>query len=135
MAACLMVRREAIEGVGLLDERFFMFFEDVDWCYRIKQRGWKIYFTPEAKVIHLGAQSVSSIWHIMGCEYRKSAYRYFRKHERGSIALAIFRVGLLIETAISILPYEVRSLSRENRELRSRAIQSRISLIKTLWHE
>jgi N-acetylglucosaminyl-diphospho-decaprenol L-rhamnosyltransferase len=54
MGAALLVRRKAIEQVGALDERFFLFSEEVDWCYRFRQAGWKVIFTPAAKVVHVG---------------------------------------------------------------------------------
>lgn len=50
--SCMMVRRQAIDGVGLLDEDIFMFGEDIDWCWRIKEAGWKVYYVPEAVVCH-----------------------------------------------------------------------------------
>lgn len=54
MGAALLVRREAIDEVGGLDERFFLFSEEVDWCYRFRQAGWKVIFTPTAEVVHVG---------------------------------------------------------------------------------
>lgn len=53
LGACLMVRREAITDVGLMDERFFMYFEDVDWCYRMKQHGWRVVYVPDARMTHV----------------------------------------------------------------------------------
>jgi GT2 family glycosyltransferase len=52
-----LVRREAIEQVGLMDERFFFYGDDPDWCWRFKKTGWKIIFTPEPQIIHYGGQS------------------------------------------------------------------------------
>ncbi len=57
MGAALLVRREAIEQVGALDERFFLFSEEVDWCYRFREAGWKVIFTPTAEVMHVGGAS------------------------------------------------------------------------------
>lgn len=57
MGAALLVRREAIAEVGELDERFFLFSEEVDWCYRFRQAGWKVIFTPAAEVVHVGGAS------------------------------------------------------------------------------
>ena len=79
--ACMLVRKEAVDSVGLLDERFFMYFEDVDWCYRIKKAGWKIWYIGEVEVIHGWAQS-ALIQGIVKSEsmLHRSRYLYFRKH-------------------------------------------------------
>jgi GT2 family glycosyltransferase len=55
--ACFFVKREVIDQVGLLDERYFMYAEDLDWCMRIKKSGWKIYFYPDATVMHFKKKS------------------------------------------------------------------------------
>jgi hypothetical protein len=52
--ACLFVRREAVEAVGLFDEGYFMFSEETDWCYRFRQAGWAVVFLPEAECVHVG---------------------------------------------------------------------------------
>lgn len=61
MGAALMVRRSVVPQVGALDESFFMFYEEVDWCYRIKQAGWRITFVPDATITHLGARSAEQL--------------------------------------------------------------------------
>jgi GT2 family glycosyltransferase len=53
----MLVRKEAIDQVGLMDERFFMYAEETDWCYRFKARAWKNRFTPDAEIIHIGGAS------------------------------------------------------------------------------
>jgi N-acetylglucosaminyl-diphospho-decaprenol L-rhamnosyltransferase len=53
----LLVRREAVDAVGLFDESFFMFSEETDWCYRFRAAGWKILFFPGAEVVHVGGAS------------------------------------------------------------------------------
>jgi GT2 family glycosyltransferase len=79
--ACLMVRRKIIEEIGYLDEKFFMYWEDADLCYRIKQRGWRIYCVPQAKVIHYeGKSSHTKLSNRLIIEFNKSVYRYYRKH-------------------------------------------------------
>lgn len=59
LGAGMMVRREVMEGVGLIDESFFIMLEETDWCYRIKEDGWKIYWIPDGQIIHYGQQTVS----------------------------------------------------------------------------
>ena len=57
MGAVMLVRREAIAEVGPLDDSFFLFSEEVDWCYRFAQAGWEVVFTPEAEAVHVGGAS------------------------------------------------------------------------------
>lgn len=78
--ACLMVRKEAIEKVELLDEKMFMYFEDNDWCWRFKKAGWKVYVTPKAKVIHHSGASLRKASKRIILDYRKSQYRLYKKH-------------------------------------------------------
>jgi GT2 family glycosyltransferase len=75
--ACLLVRREAADAVGLFDERFFMFSEEVDWCYRFRSAGWKVLFFPGSEVVHVGGASHG------GRLYRENLrghLRFFAKH-------------------------------------------------------
>ena len=53
MGACMLVRREAVDEVGPLDENFFLFSEETDWCYRFRRAGWKVVFFPDAEVVHV----------------------------------------------------------------------------------
>jgi len=55
--ACLLVRRDAADEVGLFDEDFFMFSEETDWCYRFRQAGWRVFFFPGAEAMHVGGAS------------------------------------------------------------------------------
>jgi N-acetylglucosaminyl-diphospho-decaprenol L-rhamnosyltransferase len=55
--ACLLARRSAVEQVGVLDASFFMNSEEVDWCYRMRQQGWAVWYTPDASIIHIGGAS------------------------------------------------------------------------------
>ena len=78
--ACLVVRRTAWEQVGLLDERFFLFWEDADWCVRFRQAGWGVYYVPTASGTHF--VGVSRAGRRVGSvlDFHVSAYRYYRKH-------------------------------------------------------
>ena len=102
--ACMMVRREAIQDVGEWDERYFLHCEDLDWCMRFRQKGWKILFVPSARVTHaLGVSSRSRPifveWHK-----HKGMIRFYRKFFRrqypgvlmGLVALGVWlRFGLV----------------------------------------
>ena len=81
LGACLFVRREAIDDVGLLDEGYFLYVEDIDWCYRMHQKGWGVYWVPDAEIIHhhVAASDRRLLsWHSW--VHLRSMVRYFRKH-------------------------------------------------------
>ena len=78
--ACMMVRREAIEQVGMLDERFFMYWEDADWCRRMWEKGWKVVYYPKAPVVHhVGASSEHRVLRST-YDFHKSAYLLYEKY-------------------------------------------------------
>jgi len=100
LGATLIVRREAIEQVGLLDERFFMYCEEIDWCLRIKAAGWSIWCVPEAQVVHHVAQSTRQFRDEMFVALWKSRYQLFEKHYSRLfqwMARRIVRLGLWAE--------------------------------------
>ena len=81
--ACMMVRRTAMEQVGLLDPGYFFMWEDADWCFRMKQAGWKVYCLHEANVVHGEGGSRSGDWHALWLAtvaFHRGVYRYYRKH-------------------------------------------------------
>jgi GT2 family glycosyltransferase len=80
MGAVLLARRAAIEGVGGFDEDFFMFSEEVDLCYRLREHGWKVVFTPEAEFVHVGGASTSPAWGPMFREQLRGHLRFLEKH-------------------------------------------------------
>ncbi len=78
--ACLLVRRADAEAVGLLDERFFMYTEDVDFCASIRARGRKVLFTPDVEVIHLRGRSAATASAATRQAYERSHLAFYRKH-------------------------------------------------------
>jgi hypothetical protein len=80
MGACMLVRREAADTVGLFDEDFFMFSEETDWCYRFRQAGWKVLFFPGAEFVHVGGASTSQNWGPMYREQLRGHLRFLAKH-------------------------------------------------------
>jgi GT2 family glycosyltransferase len=83
----MLVRREAIDQVGAMDERFFMYAEETDWCYRIKKSGWRIMFTPAAAIVHLGGQSTAKRPVAMIIQLRLSILKFVRKHSGWAVQL------------------------------------------------
>jgi GT2 family glycosyltransferase len=110
--ACLLVRRQVIEDVGLFDEGFFMLFEEVDWCYRIKQKGWQIWFTPKAQVIHHYGQSIKQVKVKMILSSHKGLYRFWRKHYRGKrwYLDGVAWTGLMSLACVRVLSYQIKGL-------------------------
>lgn len=78
--AFMMVRREAIEKVGLLDEDFFMYGEDIDWCYRIKEAGYKVIYYPKVKTIHYKGQSSKKKRLKTIYEFHRAMILFYNKH-------------------------------------------------------
>jgi N-acetylglucosaminyl-diphospho-decaprenol L-rhamnosyltransferase len=78
--ACLLVRRAEADAVGLLDERYFMYTEDVDFCAAIRARGGRILFTPAVEVVHLRGRSAASAPAATRAAYRRSHLAFYRKH-------------------------------------------------------
>ncbi|HZT45912.1 MAG TPA: glycosyltransferase family 2 protein [Gaiellaceae bacterium] len=77
MGPCFLVRREAADAVGLFDESFFMFWEETDWLYRFHRAGWKVWFLPEAEVVHVGGATHGG---RMFGENVKALVQFFAKH-------------------------------------------------------
>ena len=81
IGACMMVRREAIVAVGLMDDGYQLYFEDQDWCYRMWQAGWRVAYVPEAQMIHHHQRdSARSLFSRSTRIHVQSMIRYFRKH-------------------------------------------------------
>lgn len=79
MGAALMLRREALDAVGLLDERFFLYFEEVDLCRRLTRAGWPLWYNPAAEVVHRGGESTAQAGARSLFYYFQSQFRYFEK--------------------------------------------------------
>jgi GT2 family glycosyltransferase len=80
MGTFLLIPRRALEEVGLLDERFPIFFNEVDWCYRARQKEWKILFSPAVEVVHYGGGSTRQVSARMAWESRRGLLDFYRKH-------------------------------------------------------
>jgi hypothetical protein len=79
IGACMMVRRQAVEQVGLLDESYFLFLEETEWCYRMKRAGWKIFHVPRVRIFHFQGKSAGKDEKRAKVEYHRSRYLFFKK--------------------------------------------------------
>lgn len=78
--ACMFARKSAVDQVGLLDERFFMYGEDLDWCLRISQAGWKIYYVPQAQIVHYFGSGSRQRRLKSTLNFYQAMYLFHRKH-------------------------------------------------------
>jgi GT2 family glycosyltransferase len=78
--ACLLVRRTDAETAGLMDERYFMYLEDVDFCAAIRAGGRRIFFTPSVEIVHLRGRSAARAPSAASAAYRRSQLAFYRKH-------------------------------------------------------
>ncbi len=104
--AALVLRRKTLNQVGLLDEDYFMYTEEVDLCFRIRQAGWCIYWIPQAAIVHYGGQSTQQVAPEMFLRLYESKLLYLRKHyghSAGRVYKAILLLASLCRISLSPL--------------------------------
>jgi GT2 family glycosyltransferase len=119
--SALMVRREAIEKVGGLDEAFFMYFEEADWCYRIRKAGGEVHYWPVGKVVHYGGDAFAHFDERRLVYYHRSLLRFFKKHYSTKRAIGLKAIlGLRSMLRLLLwLTIAVMSPSRRNQAVSS----------------
>jgi GT2 family glycosyltransferase len=100
--ACMIIRREALDRVGLLDEEYFMYSEEVDLCTRLTQSGWHLYWVPSAEVIHFGGQSTQQVAEEMFLRLYQGKIMYFRKHQ-SNLAVMVYKFILCIAALVRLV--------------------------------
>ncbi|UCE17513.1 MAG: glycosyltransferase [Gemmatimonadota bacterium] len=104
--SCMFLRREVIDDVGLLDEDFFMFGEDLDWCYRIKRRGWKIYYVPTTQIVHYKGESIRRSEVNSLFAFYNAMYIFVQKHMRRRYLIPFkwfITLGIILKATFSIV--------------------------------
>ncbi|MFN2188019.1 MAG: glycosyltransferase family 2 protein, partial [Candidatus Promineifilaceae bacterium] len=130
VGACLMTRQEVIDQVGLLDEDYFMYSEELDWCRRVKEGGWRIVYFPKAEVLHHVGKSSEQAVMERHVNYQRAKLRYFRKFHGWTPAFFL-RIVLLMNYAIQIIIEGVKGLFGHKRPLRWQRIRAYCSVLRS----
>ncbi len=132
IGACMMIRKEAIDEVGVFDENYFFFLEETDWCYRMHKKGWKVFHVPDATVFHLSGHSKKKEPWRSQIEYCRSLYKYFKKN-KSTVSYIIIRIlkpcKIFVNFILNILENLITLFQKES---------SRARLLKyyklLIWH-
>ncbi len=119
VGACLLLRREALDDVGLLDDRFFMYSEELDWCYRAKKLGWEVAYVPKAQVIHYMGRSSEQVLPLRHIQFQRSKVLFFKKHH-GRWRGETLRLFLLVTYVWQMIVEALKWLAGHRRPLRYR---------------
>jgi N-acetylglucosaminyl-diphospho-decaprenol L-rhamnosyltransferase len=128
--SAMFVRRELYEQVGGFDEQFFMYSEELDWCYRAKQAGWQIVYLPTAEVIHHESKSAEQALAQRDIYFHSSKIRFFRKY-RGALVAEILRAFLLAMFAFQIVEESVKWVLGHKRALRAARAKAYWQVLKS----
>jgi GT2 family glycosyltransferase len=125
----MLVRREAIAQVGLLDEAYFVYSEETDWCYRFARAGWRRVFIPSAQVLHLdgGRKSTSQVSTKMFVQMQKSSMIYHRKN-LGFTAWALVKGIYIASNAVRMVLWFTSSIINRDLQSRKKSVAARAAL-------
>ncbi len=126
-----LVRKQAIDKVGLMDERYFVYGDDPDWCYRFKKAGWKVMFSPEGRIIHYGGQTTSQKARAFRLQLEGSKLIFMKLHRsRAAFPLACLMVALFFLLRV---PYWFAvGLAKKNQ--RPKAVEQAITYLIGCWY-
>jgi len=104
--SCMLLRASAVQDVGVLDERFFLYEEDRDWCLRATERGWDVFFLPEISVLHIGGYSTDPQYLRYLSVSIQSCLAFYEKH-RGKMVRDLLRVAFSLVAMLNLLRWSV----------------------------
>lgn len=130
VGAAMLVRRAVYDQIGGLDERFFMYSEELDWCYRAKQAGWRVVYFPRAQVRHYEGKSSEQVLAQRDIYFHSSKVRYFKKHH-GVLKGELLRWFLLGMFAYQWLDEGAKWLMGHKRTLRAERVRAYGQVIKS----
>jgi len=110
--SCMLLRREVVDQIGYLDERFFAYQEDADFCFQARQAGWKVYYVPTAQITHYGGQGGSRVQPYRSIfEWHRSYWLYYRKNLAANYFFLLnwlYYLAMLVKLALALLSNLVR---------------------------
>lgn len=113
MGAFMMIPRTVIDKVGMLDEEFFMYGEDIDWCYRIKEAGYKIMYYPKEKIIHYKGSSSKKKKAKTTYEFHRAMILFYRKHYNDKYNIFI-KILVYIGVALRMILSMIKNLFKRS---------------------
>lgn len=128
--ACIMAPRQVVSQVGGLDEEYFMYSEELDWCRRIKSQGWRIVYFPEAKVVHHVGKSSEQAVTARHINFQRAKLRYTRKYH-GAGRAALLRLYLLAGYAGQLGVEAIKGLAGHRRDLRWQRVKSYYEVLRS----
>jgi GT2 family glycosyltransferase len=131
--ACLLARRKAIDAVGLLDEDFFMYSEETDWCFRMAKSGWEVCYLADAEVTHLGGGSSQRASDEMLVQLYQSKLRFFHKHY-GPSREGLLRTLLIVTLLAQEWSLATLSLLKKTNSQNEHPYKRRLMLARRLLH-
>lgn len=129
MGACMLVKATTVADVGMLDDDYFFYAEEMDWCFRIKKNNWKIWYITNAQIYHLGGGSSHRSSLPQLCLLYKGKLLYFRKHH-GKLKTILLRYGFAIGNTLGI----ARRIILFNWMNRKTALQRIMDQSKLVWY-
>ena len=121
--SAMFTRREVYDQVGGLDEAFFMYSEELDWCFRIKQAGWQIVYLPSAQITHYEGKSSEQVVAKRDIYFHSSKIRFFRKYH-GALVAQVLRAFLLMMFAFQIVEERAMGLLGHKRAMRAARVKA-----------
>lgn len=128
--AALMTRQEVVEQVGGLDEGYFMYSEELDWCHRIRDAGWRVVYLPAAQIVHHVGKSSEQAVTARHINFQRAKLRYYRKYH-GNGAATLLRLFLLASYLVQIAVEGAKGLIGHKRELRRQRVASYWEVVRS----